>query len=381
MKATEDVTGIATIKLLQTGETISGGGSKTTVTKNFTVTENGTYTIEVTTVGGRKTTSKITVTSILEQVNPGVILAATKEYTDDQGANAWVPKGFKIVSDGSTGNKSRVSEGLVIEDIDGNQFVWIPCTVLQLNEPAWQEWIDYAYAVNGSNGLEPENLTVVGNSISSYGGFYLGRYEAGYSEGTSVVPEGNAAGIPLSKKNATVWNNIGQPTAMARSSAMYSGSDSVVSHLMYAAEMRRVLRWFVETGSLNWSQINNNSTSWGNYQSSQITGVTKYHEYNASMYSSSYTISSGTTKTSGTAWRFATGNTDYTKVNNIYDLAGNILEWTQEWTVPQWGSSLPLWRGGDSDAAGYPVIWSYNGGGADYVGDCVGFRVALYIKL
>ena len=57
-----------------------------------------------------------------DEANNGV-LKATATFTDESGT-AVIPAGFKIV-EGLNGSKS-IAEGLVIEDKDGNQFVWIP---------------------------------------------------------------------------------------------------------------------------------------------------------------------------------------------------------------------------------------------------------------
>ena len=48
------------------------------------------------------------------------------EAEDRYGNPVIVPKGFKVIVDETTKNATTVPEGIVIEDIKGNQFVWIP---------------------------------------------------------------------------------------------------------------------------------------------------------------------------------------------------------------------------------------------------------------
>ena len=74
--------------------------------------------------------------------------------------------------------------------------------------------------------------------------------------------------------------------------------------------------WLVESKSKSIAEICDDSTSWGNY-------------YNASFtYTNTSRGTSTKSKNSGTI--IPTGSADYTKANNIYDLAGNVNDWTME---------------------------------------------------
>ena len=53
-------------------------------------------------------------------IEPGVKADKNKIYIDD-GKVATIPQGFTILPEAS-----KIDDGLVIEDVDGNQFVWIP---------------------------------------------------------------------------------------------------------------------------------------------------------------------------------------------------------------------------------------------------------------
>ncbi len=135
-------------------------------------------------------------------------------YTDAKGKTATIPQGFKV---STKQDEQYIDGGLVIQDSDGNEFVWIPCTTTQY-EDAKDDVIDKnwirsgQYNTNGGkdgkewrddytpsdrtkldaiytdeNKLPTDtwvtNQTTVGStSIGTYGGFYIARYEAGIPE-------------------------------------------------------------------------------------------------------------------------------------------------------------------------------------------------------
>ena len=54
-------------------------------------------------------------------------------------------------------------------------------------------------------------------SVYTYGGYYVGRYEAGVGE-----TSGNNAGIPVSTKGATVWTNIDRANEKKSAEELYN---------------------------------------------------------------------------------------------------------------------------------------------------------------
>ena len=74
------------------------------------------------------------------------------------------------------------------------------------------------------------------------------------------------------------------------------------------------MNWLISSGAKTSDEVNKNSSSWGNY------------------YGTSVKADDGTTeiKASGDVQVLNTGKTTFTMANNIYDLAGNVWEWTQE---------------------------------------------------
>ncbi len=124
------------------------------------------------------------------------------------------------------------------------------------------------------------------------------------------------------------------------------------------------LAWLVETGNKTKQEITDDSTSWGNY-------------YNATF---EYINSSGNTATKNKdiGIRIPTGSAEYTKANNIYDLSGNVSDWTME----AYDTYNRVLRGGDYHYAGTYSPADYRYDNIFPTGDIYGngCRSALYIK-
>ena len=174
------------------------------------------------------------------------------------------------------------------------------------------------------NQMEKEFNRMVA-SVEKYGGFYIGRYETGnINQDTPVVRKGN-----------TDINNVTWYNSYKRCKNLKGDNTNVETGMIWGNQFDRALMWLIETGNKTKEQIASDSTSWGNYR-----GVT--FEY---VNSSGSTV----TKNSGSYTIIPTGSTDYTKANNIYDLAGNVYEWTMEAD----DTSKRVKRGGCYSASGY----------------------------
>ena len=202
------------------------------------------------------------------------------------------------------------------------------------------------------NQLEKEFNNMVA-SVEKYGGFYIGRYETGnINQDTPVIQKGNT------NISSQTWYNM-----YKRCKNIKGANTNVETGMIWGNQWDRTLMWLIETGSKTKEQIADDSTSWGNY-------------YNATF---EYVNSSGSTatKNEGSSTRIPTGSAEYTKANNIYDLAGNVRDWTMEAS----STSDRVYRGGyyyyDGDyyPAGYRS-YSIPTSSNDYYG-C---RSALYIK-
>ena len=202
------------------------------------------------------------------------------------------------------------------------------------------------------NQLEKEFNNMVA-SVEKYGGFYIGRYETGnINQDTPVIQKGNT------NISSQTWYNM-----YKRCKNIKGANTNVETGMIWGNQWDRTLMWLIETGSKTKEQIADDSTSWGNY-------------YNATF---EYVNSSGSTatKNEGSSTRIPTGSAEYTKANNIYDLAGNVRDWTME----AYGTNNRVCRGGYYYYNGdnYPAdVRNYSGPTNSYVN--YGCRSALYIK-
>ena len=192
-----------------------GSSVKNVTEATYEVTENGEYKFTVKQSNGGSTTYTVEITTGIEVERFSDIYTETKEYTKD-GETAWIPKGFAV---GVTSKIDDISEGLVITDkIDenhksiGNEFVWIPVksedeyvrnTTYEDTNASSTAYTDTGYLPEG---IQPTTDDATNNenaereAVVRKGGFYISRYEAG-KEGENTL---------VSKKGATVWNNISQ---------------------------------------------------------------------------------------------------------------------------------------------------------------------------
>ena len=155
-------------------------------------------------------------------------------------------------------------------------------------------------------------------SVEKYGGFYIGRYETGnLSKETVIVQKGNTDIYD------ETWYNM-----YKRCKNLKGKNINVETGIAWGNQFDRTLAWLVETGNKTKQEITDDSSNWGNY-------------YNATF---EYVTSSGNTATKNkdSSTRIPTGSTEYTKANNIYDLSGNVFDWTME----AYYTGIRVYRGG-----------------------------------
>lgn len=188
-------------------------------------------------------------------------------------------------------------------------------------------------------------------SIKKYGGFYIGRYELTGTIESPTVQKGKNVIVNQNWYNSyKVCNNMIN-TASAKST------------MIYGNQWDEVLDWLVNTG-MDSSEVYIDSSKWGNY--------INYNEANG------YTEGDpGYEATAGVGVQLA-GSSENWKANNIYDLAGNAREWTQE--AYRYGGRID--RGGWSSYLGSegPAALRSNDG-PEGIFSNVSARIVLYVKI
>ena len=258
-----------------------------------------------------------------------------------------INKGIVVVDHAITYDNGQAS-GIVP---DFNEFVWV--SIPESNKFSRTAWTTkYGYDANGNwsttlstphqlaevstsyRWWEDKTTTEYTNMVASvqhYKGFYIGRYEAS-KDSTGTIAQ--------SKRNQTTWTDVMQTTSITASTKLNPTNNS---HLMYGIEWDSVLNWLNgnatisstttgETKTMELADIQTNSSSWGNYSNSTGDAAT------------------------GKGSKQKTGYNEYWKANNIYDLAGNVLEWTQEKYSTSTGRA---YRGGvyDVNGDGHPAVY------------------------
>ena len=194
-------------------------------------------------------------------------------------------------------------------------------------------------------GVDEYNATY--ESIATYGGFYIGRYEISGSVEEPTVKQG---GTVLVSQN---WYNL------KKACNNVVNNENAVSEMIYGNQWDRVLNWLVETG-MDSELVYENSSSWGNYSN-----------YNDSVSADRQVEGAG-------EGVLPAGTSDYWCANNIYDLAGNAFDWTQEalhvyLRVPRGG--LYLFPG-----SRHPASYRISVGTPGFTNSNGSARVALYVK-
>lgn len=190
-------------------------------------------------------------------------------------------------------------------------------------------------------------------SVATYGGFYVGRYETGnLNQAIPVVQKLNT------NLASQTWYKMYQKCKRLR-----GANDSIDTNMIWGIQYDEVLKWILDTNEKKYYEVRQDSTSWGNYNNATFSYIN--------------TSGNTATKSQGSRTKVPTGSTERNKANNIYDLAGNVYDWTME----SHGSDSRYLRGGYYDSDGYlrPAYYRLNdvpNGSLTYYG-C---RAVLYIK-
>ena len=324
---------------------ITGGTTTVDKTIPYAVTANGTYTFTVTgTVNGKSYTKNVSVT-----VNQ---FKDVYELTYSDGI-VYMPEGFKIAK----GSASTVQGGVVIEDKDGNQFVWVPVATIADYKRTW-------YTGDGtlskySEALPEDEKT----SVEKYKGFYIGRYEAGDKDSTEASTPALRTSSSSTSNKISIKANQAPYNYVTRTQAV-SLAEGFATKQGYKAKTKLVSSYAWDTTISFLQKVNSDygsSSEEGNYKNitfsyTDITGASQ-------------------TKASGSEVLVPTGQT--TPVCNIYDMGGNVWEWTTE-SYSNTNSPSALRGGGcNHNFANSPAgIRSHSSGTANAD---LGFRLTLFM--
>lgn len=331
-------------------------------------------------------------------VGKGAVTKNTKAV-DTYGNKITIPKGFKVLEHGTEAGSATytysgdtipaVQDGIVIENgTDKNQFVWVPVGTIKNKDnttntitlgrysdftaidgkytPAQSaenynaetpititsgssSWNSKELSTfrdgsksNGSENATARNLAEFISTSLSNGGYYIARFEASKTKTTSKI---------YSKYNQKVLTDKPQPEAASLAREMY-GEVKENNELIYASDLVNSYAWdtaiiFIQTYST---------------------------ETDASNYASQNKSAS-----------FANTGINNDKYCNIWDMSGNVKEWTTEYSTHSYAS---YWypcvhRGGYyfADRGGAIYYTSYRGN--NRTSDCStshGLRPLLYVK-
>ena len=331
---------------------ITGGTTVVDKTIPYAVTKNGTYTFTVTgTVNGKSYTKNVSVT-VNQFKTAKDYVAANVEVTYSDG-EVWIPEGFRISTDAA----ETVQGGVVIEDKDGNQFVWVPVATLADYKRTWYAGEGFSFS-DYSEALPEDEKT----SVERYKGFYIGRYEAGDKESTVAKTLRSSNDVT---KTVTIKANQAPYNYVTRTQAE-SLAQSFATRQGYKAKIKLVSSYAWDTTIAFMQKVNSDygssSSEEGNYKDTTF----------------SYTDITGTSKTkeSDDDVLVPTGQT--APVCNIYDMGGNVWEWTTETYLTV--ASAPYTRRGGNY---YNRFASLPAGYRDYKSastiEEIGFRLTLFL--
>ena len=307
-----------------------------------------------------------------------------------------------------------LSTGLVIKDSNDNEYVWVevPTTIYDnttynnngANKPKnadeWEKIRDClkAYTVDYSDSSYKDTNTDgttysddyknMLKSVYTNGGFWIGRYEAGLEKGKSPRTEYTELtdkDKAVIKPNMYPYNYVKRDEAQTLAQKINYGDCK--GSLIFGIQWDLVLKYIETKNATTKSNLTTDSTKIGNYYNSDFTlnrgKFAKYNElsdwkaYNSEEKPTLVTRSQKQAQSSmSNAILLTTGATEATNLQNIYDIAGNVWEWTLEFCNT---SSPCIGRGGSCIYDGWSIPAKnridFNIG--NFYGD-ISFRVGLW---
>lgn len=318
------------------------------------------------------------------------------KYKDKTGKTITIPSGFCV---SQVKGEDEISKGLVIKNNNtDDRYVWVevPKTIYNTAqsekdyeniEKDMQEYAkDYRadnYSDNWYSGCGIENSTEYLNlknrmlrSVYEKGGFWISQYEIGAD---TIATSTGTSRTPRSKVDMYPYTYVTCAQAQRLSTNMEA--NDLTSSLLFGIQWDLTLKFIEENNGKTKSLIKEDSTTWGNYQNATFTiykgsySVDDGKNYTA--VSQNYTKTNVISDTTDSNVLITTGTTIRNCALNIYDLAGNVFEFTLEQTTD--GSNPCTIRGGYSGILG-SVFSAYSRQSKDRSGsyENCGFRTTLY---
>lgn len=267
--------------------------------------------------------SKVKIEENLPTVSAGEYAEFLSVYTDKEGNKAVVLPGWTVsgVSEENTIFGKGVS--LVIYRIPKkkatrirwenpaklekakktyDQLVWCPVEMLDANGTidgqnfnekfGRRNYPNHSFSVDGFNEPLEMELLEQCESVRKYGGFYISRYNISNAK----------SGKYQSVKGVFPCNERFSFEEVKAAATSFEDNEFQKSHLTYGCEYDSVLEWLLKSKVKTFIQIMKDSTEWGNYRNSDDSSRILMR----------------------------TGSNEVWCANNIYDIAGNVEECTQE---------------------------------------------------
>lgn len=326
--------------------------------EEITVNKSGIYQVKIVDSAGNETVREVTV-EIKSYAPYNKVLK-----TSEANIQIVIPKGFALAQLDSNGIVTGIekidqwqekitaerikNEGVVIVDREGNEYVWVPVDGTNIK----YERKDFGNSNREYSLYSEAEDTEAIQSIATYKGFYIGRYEAGLPEGKSATNVVYNTDKPVSKPNNSIWNQIDIANARIVSEGVYNQDSGVKSKLISSYAWDTTMEYLKDI-------VNTTQTE---------TPLYINNSQGMAWYTSNYTTGNPSIKTG-----IPLGNY-LNKVKNIYDLGGNLFEWTTE----QIGPNVSVRGGGINYGLNNSASYrGYDDGSADV---SFGFRIFLFIK-